>query len=330
MAGKAYILTAAADGLGEIILLHRHIHAACLLVDHDGDHIRRGHGVDDELRRILVPQDNVDPLPIELVGYRLHPGAAHADAGPHRIDAGIDRAHRDLGPGARVPGRGEDIDQALAHLRDLQLEQLDDQLRGRAAHEELGSLGLGTDLEQIGAQPVAGTHRLPWNDVLARHQGLRVAAQVEQDGAAVGLLDHPHHQLPLAVSIGLDHLGALGLPDLLHDHLLCRLRRDTPEEYRLHGLLDKATDRDGRIPFPGLGRGKLAVRRLRTLLRFRVLHDLPATEGAVLSSFPVDRNPGVDVAGGLPAGSGRQRRLHGVEDDLFRHLLLVGNGFDHQ
>ena len=57
--------------------------------------------VDDELRRIVRKQDDVDALAGELVGHRGHARAAHADAGALRVEPRIVRLHRDLGADRR-------------------------------------------------------------------------------------------------------------------------------------------------------------------------------------------------------------------------------------
>ena len=153
--------------------------------------------------------------------------------------------------------------------------------------------------------------------------------RVQPDRSPVGLFDHAGDQLALAVLVSFDHLGALRLANLLHDHLLGRLRCDAPEKDRLHGLLNEPSDFDGRVALPGLRQRQLPVRSLKTLF-LGVLDHLPAAEGTVVSSLAVDSDSGVDVATSLLPGSGRQGGFHGVEDDLFRDILLVRNGFNHQ
>ena len=111
-------------------------------------HFGRRHGVDDELRRVLVERNDVDALAGDLVGDRLHARAAHADAGAHRIDARIVAAHGDLGAHARIAGGAEDLDQALADFRHFELEQLDQEFRRGARQEQLRAARLGAHFLQ--------------------------------------------------------------------------------------------------------------------------------------------------------------------------------------
>ena len=148
LAGEADVLAAAADGLRQLVLGHRDIHAVRVLVDHDRQHFGRRHRVDDELRRVVVVRDDVDALAGDLVRHGLHARTAHADARADRIDARLVALHRDLGAHARIAGGAEDLDQALADFRHFELEQLDQELAapcasgtaaGRAARSALPS-----------------------------------------------------------------------------------------------------------------------------------------------------------------------------------------------
>ena len=107
---QAHVLAPAANGLGELLLGNGDVHGPGLLVNDDGNHLRRGHGVNHVLGGILVPENDVHPLPGQLVGDRLHARAAHADAGADRVDALVVRVHRDLGADAGIAReRGVDL-----------------------------------------------------------------------------------------------------------------------------------------------------------------------------------------------------------------------------
>ena len=71
--GKAHILTATADRLREVILCHRDFHSRVVLIHHDGFHLSGGHGINHQLRGVVVPENDVHALVIELVRDRLNP-----------------------------------------------------------------------------------------------------------------------------------------------------------------------------------------------------------------------------------------------------------------
>ena len=65
--------------------------------------------------------------------------------------------------------------------------------------------------------------------MLARHESLRIAAEVHVDAVAVDALDDAGYECADAVLVLVDDLCALGLAHLLHNDLLRRLGRDAPE-----------------------------------------------------------------------------------------------------
>jgi len=71
---------AAADRLRELLLRDCDVHAVRVLVHDDRAHLGGRHGVDHELRRILVERDDVHALAGDLVRHGLHARTAHADA----------------------------------------------------------------------------------------------------------------------------------------------------------------------------------------------------------------------------------------------------------
>ncbi len=75
-----------------------------------------------------------------------------------------------------------------------------------------------------------GAHGLARDHLLARNEALRIAAEIHEHAVAVDALDDAADQLADAILVLLDHLGALGLADLLHDDLLGGLRGDAAEE----------------------------------------------------------------------------------------------------
>ena len=263
LAREADVLPAAADGLREFVLGHRDIHAVRVFVDHDRQHFGRRHGVDDELRRVVVVRNDVDALAGDLVRHRLHARTAHADAGADRIDARLEALHRDLGAHARIARGAEDLDQALADFRHFELEQLDEELARGARQEQLRAARLGAHFLEERLDAVLALHDLARNHVGARHEAFGVAAEVDIDAVAVDALDHARHQRADAILVGIDHLRALGLAHLLHDDLLGLLRGDAAERHRFHRLLDEAADFGALVHVERVLEAQLALRHLQ-------------------------------------------------------------------
>ena len=277
LGGELHVLAELADRDGLLVLLDDHVHRVALLVDDDGAHLRRRQCVDHELRRVRRPQDDVDALAGQLLGHRLHARAAHADAGADGVDARIVRLHRDLGAQARIAGGGLDLEQALLDLRHLELEELHEEFGGDARQDELRPARLAVDLVDVGAHAVADAQVFLGDQVVARQQRLD-AARFDDEVAALGALHRAGHERLAALEEVVEDLLALGVADLLQDHLLGGLRADAPEGLGLERLLEDVAQ---------LGLGVLRERvgdrdLVGGLLVLLVGHDRPAAERACI------------------------------------------------
>ena len=70
-------------------------------------------------------------------------GAPRHRRRPHRVDVVVVRPHRDLGAVTGLAGHCLELDDAVADLGHLELEESLDQTRVRAADDDLGALGGG-------------------------------------------------------------------------------------------------------------------------------------------------------------------------------------------
>src|SRR5690606_36882452 len=121
---------------------------------------------------------------------------------------------------ARIARRRQNVDEPLSDLGHLDLEQLDQKLRGRPRQEKLRPARLGAHLAQQALDAVLRLDRLARNQILAGDEALRITAEVDIRAVPVDSLHDAGQQLADTVLIGLDDLLALGLAYLLHDDLL--------------------------------------------------------------------------------------------------------------
>ena len=171
--GEAHVLAVAPDRDREVLLVDDDVHAVLLLVDDDRADLGRRERIDDELRRIGRPQDDVDALAGELVGHRRHARAAHADAGADRIEARVVRLDGDLRAHAGIARRGLDLEHAFLDLRHFELEQLHDEFGRDARQDELRARGGAVDAHQVGAHAIADAKVLLRDQLVARDHRLR-------------------------------------------------------------------------------------------------------------------------------------------------------------
>ena len=187
------------------------------------------------------------------------------DAGADRVDLGIDRGDRDLRPVAGLAGQGPDRDDLVGDLGDLQLEEPADEVRVRPAQDDLDPLTHLADIQDDRADPLVGVIALA-RDLLAPRQDRVGLAQVDDDRPALEPLHRPGHQVAALVLELVEEAVALGLADLLDDHLLGRLGGDPAQLGRIHldavlGGIDRAgigidADLDlGRLGIMFAGRG---------------------------------------------------------------------------
>src|SRR5688572_2380891 len=328
LAREANVLPASADGLRQLLLVDGEIHRVRVLVDDDRQHFGGRHRVDDELRGVLVVENDVDALAGELVRNGLHARAAHADACADGVDAGVVAADRDLGAQPRIARGAEDLDEPLADLRHLDLEQLDQEFRRRARQEQLRAARLGANLVQ---QALDAVLRLDWlarDQVLARNEALGVAAEIDVRAVTIDALDDAADELACAILVRIDDLLAFGLAHFLHDDLLRGLRRDAAELHGLHRLLDESTDLGFRIDVERVLEPQLA-RRFLDLARVVGEH-FPAPKRLVAAVRAVDRNAHVDVVAVTFPRGGRERRLDGFENHRLLDALLVRDRVHYQ
>ena len=320
---RSHVLPAAADRLGEVLLVHHDVHAAGVFVDNDAHDLRGRQRVDYELRRVRRPQDDVDALAGQLGGDGLDAGAAHAHAGADRIDALVVGLDRDLRAHARIACCRLDLQQPLLDLGDFELEQLDEKLRHHAREHQLRPAAAAIDLEQERAHAIADPQILLGNHLVARQHRLD-ASGLDDRVSALDALDRAGDQMLLAREEVVEDLLALGVADLLQDHLLGGLRADAAELDRLERLLDVLVELDVGHLLARLLERELTIGRLQHL----VGHDVPAAEGAVVAVVAVDLDPHLDVLLEALLGRRRQRLLERSEDDVLVDVLLPCQGID--
>jgi len=224
-AGEAHVLTATADRQRKLVVGHHHLDTAFLLVDDNAADRRGLKRVDDEGRGVLAPGNDVDLLALKLLHHGSDAAALHADAGPDWIDAGIAADHADLGAAARIAGGGLDLDDAVVDFRHFLREQLLHEFGMGAAEEDLRATVLPLHLHDPGAHPLADAGGFARDLLVAADHALG-AAEIDDNMTELDRLDDAGDDLAGAVLEFLVLALALGIADLLEDHLLGGLRVD--------------------------------------------------------------------------------------------------------
>jgi len=125
-------------------------------------------------------------------------------------------------------GDGADDDGVVVDLRDFRLEQVRNQLRGGAGHDDLRALGGAVDLEKDDADALTDAELLQARLFAFGATGFGLA-EIVDDVLAFNALDGCVEDFFFAVRIFIEDGIALGFTHLLKDDLLGKLRGDAAE-----------------------------------------------------------------------------------------------------
>src|SRR5690606_29947768 len=217
LTGQPDVLATTADCLGEVILSHGDIYGVRVFIQNDRGHFGGRHGVDHELGQVVIPEHDIHTLTAQLAGHCLNTRTAHADTSTLRINALVFRAHRNLGPGARITGSAHDFDQLFGNLRHFDTEQFDDHFRAAARQYQLRSAILDADILEQRADAGAGAEGFTRDHFLARQYRFGIVAQVHDDTVTSNFLYRATDDLTQPVAVRVNHLGTLCFTDLLDD-----------------------------------------------------------------------------------------------------------------
>ncbi len=163
------------------------------------------------------------------------------------------------------------------------------------------------------------------NHLVARQHGLDLAG-LDDGIAALHALDRPVDDVLLALEEVGEDLLALGVADLLQDHLLGGLGADAAEVDRLQRLLEGIARLDLGVVLAGFRQ-----RHLEEFIDVLVVgNHLPAAEGLVVAGLAVDRDAHVGLVVDALLGCRGKRQFQRTEDDVLGNVLFAGQCIDQQ
>ena len=195
-----------------------------------------------KVARSCAPRDDVDLLALQLLDHGLDAAALHADAGADRVDRAVVADDADLGAAAGVAGGGLDLDDAVVNLGHFLGEQLLHEVGVGARQEDLRAARFAADRHDQRADAVADADHLA-RDLLVAADDALGAAEIDDDVAELDALDDAGDDLAGAVLELFILALALGVADLLEDHLLGGLGGDPAELDRRQRIDDEVADR---------------------------------------------------------------------------------------
>ena len=194
-----------------------------------------------------------------------------------------------------------------------------------ARQENLRATGFLSDVDNIGAHPIAGFEVFTGDRFVSPEKGFG-AAQVDDNVAVFDALDQAVNNFAGTVLVFLVLAAAFGVADPLNDHLLRRLRGDAPEIDGRQGVDQKIA---------GLGLGFSLLRRLEVDLGGFVLdvvrrfHDLDVADHRDFARLAVDGGADIVFMAVFRPPGFLNRLLHGFQNLFPLDTLVTGYGFRH-
>jgi hypothetical protein len=315
---QANILAATANGDCQVLLVDDHVHAVLVFIDDDRADFSRRQRANHELCRISRPENDVNSFTGQFIGHRRDSRSTHADAGTDRIDPLIIGLDGNLGAHAGVTGSSLDFQQAIIDFRDFQREELNDELRSGTRQDQLRTAGGSVDAQQICFDTITHAQVLARNHLIAWQHCFHLAG-FDNRIAALHALDRPGYQMLLARQEFTQHLFALGVTNLLQNHLLGSLRTNATEVDGFERLLQIITDLNLGILLLGFRQRHL----LFLVEKVFVGNDFPAPKSFEITGFAINRDAYIGVVVDALLGSRCQRQLQRAEDDVSGHVLFT-------
>ena len=247
---QTHVLSATANGLRQLFIGHDNFDALGIFVHDDLGHLSRLQRVDDEGRGFVIPGNDIDLFALQFVHNGLHARTAHTDTGTDRVDRVIVGDHADLGTAAGVTGDGLHFDDAVVNLRYFLSEQLGHELGRGTGQEDLRATGFRAYIADVTADAVAVAERFARDQLIAAHDGFG-PAQVHDHVAVFGTLDDAVDDFADAVLEFFVLTLALGIADLLDDHLFGGLSGDAAKVHRRQRVSHVVADVGFRVLDPG-------------------------------------------------------------------------------
>ena len=219
--------------------------------DGSADHVAQQHLLDlrrlqcigDQDHRIIAPTDDVDPLASQLAGHVFNPVASHAHTSPNAIDALIGAADGYLAAIPRLAADRVDLDDPFGNLRNLLLEQPLDQGPLGPRKDDLDAVSCRLDFINHCAHSGPVMISFPGN-LLIFGQNRFDIPKLDDRKPLFGPLHDAGNKLPDLLMKLLESRVALGLFELLDNHLLGRLSTDPTDLVLAKRLaIDRRVDR---------------------------------------------------------------------------------------
>ena len=240
---QAHVLAFAPDGEGYLVLGHSDGGplAGFAFLEDDLQNLGGPKAIDNQDFGGLAPRDDVNFLAVQFVNDASDARAAHAHTGADTVHTRVEAAHGDFRAQAGLPDDLDNFDHAFLDLRHFKFKEPPQEIRVRARKRNVDLLRQLLDVEHNSAYAIPRLVMLAGHLFGAGDNALRFL-HLDDDIAVLEPLHRAAHQHALLGYEFLVDALAFGLPDLLDNHLLCRLGGDPAEHLRVYAFISS----DGR------------------------------------------------------------------------------------
>ncbi|RMM83053.1 hypothetical protein ALQ71_05364 [Pseudomonas coronafaciens pv. striafaciens] len=326
LTGQTHVLTATTNSLGQVVRPHCDVHCMRIFIYDDCRYFCRGHCIDHELRRVIVPKHDIHTFATQLAGNSLNSRTAHADTGALRIDSFILGANSDFCTRTRVTGGSHHLDETFGNFRYFNAEKLDQHLWRSTRQDQLRATIFSANFLEQSTDANTDPESFPGNDVFTRQQCFGIVTKINDDIVTRDLLNSTRNDFTQTLAVGIYYLRTLGLTNFLHNDLLGSLRRDTTEFDGINLFFDQLASNGTRSFSLGLINSQLVSR----IVQVFVLDNCPATESLVVTRLAVDLYTELNFIFKTFFGSGGQSQLQRFKNHTCRNALFIGHRLNNQ
>ncbi len=182
----------------------------------------------DKFLHVFAPFDNVNLLTTQFVDNRLHACSFLSDTRADRVHSFFRRKDGEFGSRTRFAGNSLNLDHSRKYFRHLKCKEMSNHFRMSARKRDTGTLRIRLNAENIDFDSLTDTIILPFH-LFRREKCAHGFSQIDKDDATVNTLNDTIHDGSFFTLVFGKHTLSLRLADTLNNHLLRRLRRDTPK-----------------------------------------------------------------------------------------------------
>ncbi|KPY63353.1 hypothetical protein ALP37_05481 [Pseudomonas amygdali pv. sesami] len=323
---QTHVLTATTNSLGQVVRSHCDVHCMRVFIYDDCRYFCRRHCIDHELRRVIVPKNDIHTLATQLAGNSLNSRTAHADTGTLRIDSFILGANSDFRTRTRVTGGSHHLDETLGNFRHFNAEKLDQHFWRSTRQDQLRTTVFGTNFLQQSTDANTDPESFPGNDVFTSQQGFGIVTQVNDDIVTCNLFNSTRNDFTQTLTVGIDYLSTLGFTNFLHNDLLGGLCGDTTEFDGIDFFFDQVARNGTWLLDLSLVYGQF----VRRIVQIFVFDNCPATESLVVACLAIDLYTQFYFIFKTFLGSGGKSQLQRFKNYTCRNALFIGHRLNNQ